>query len=222
MDFRVGLLVILLPCWGCGDGSVREAAPEATCEHRLQSVGAALRQYRQEHGVLPPSEFVDSGGYSHSWRILVLPYCLAGTSGEESMRGYGFDQPWNSPNNLSWARESCNGSLFHCRADGKSADDLRTSYLMLVRPDRDDGRYDILPEDAVVVVECAGCEVNWLEPKDIELEELFEAPSPFGIGRLNSNHSDVVKAIRVDGTVVDIPKNATKAEVRALLDGASH
>ena len=56
------------------------------------------------------------------------------------------------------------------------------TYLMLVRSDSNAA----LPDDAVIVVESLGCGVRVQEPKDIALDELLKAKSPFGVG--NSTH----------------------------------
>ena len=52
-----------------------------------------------------------------------------------------------------------------------------------------------LPDEAVLIVESEGCHTQYGEPKDLDLEDLFKGPSPFGIGKLNSLHPGVVKAL---------------------------
>ena len=49
----------------------------------------------------------------------------------------------------------------------------------------------------------------------------MRADSPFGVGRLNSRHAKVVKALRADGKVIDIPKDIAKADLRKLLLGGA-
>jgi hypothetical protein len=91
---------------------------------------------------------------------------------------------------------------------------------MLKRPGAGDGSIDALPSDAVIVVESAQCGVRWAEPRDLPWDELWKGDSPFGKGKLNSLHPDVVKALQADGKVIDIPKTIGKDELRGLLNGS--
>ncbi len=97
-----------------------------------------------------------------------------------------------------------------------------TTYLMLVRPADEDGKTQTLSPDAVLVVESANCGIGIAEPSDLRWETLWEGDSPFGKGKLNSMHPDVVKALRVDGEVIDIPKKIGKTELRKLLNGSGN
>ncbi|MHC4178217.1 MAG: hypothetical protein ACYSWU_11965 [Planctomycetota bacterium] len=76
-----------------------------------------------------------------------------------------------------------------------------------------------MPPDAVLIVECAKSGIKHAEPRDLHWETLWEGDSPFGKGKLNSFHPNVVKALRVDGKVIDISKNISKERLRELLMG---
>lgn len=219
----IALLLLLLGFSACLQSkSVREPPRERTCEGQLRRLGEALHRYRQEHGSVPPVVYVDPSGHKHSWRVVLLPYLegLWAEFGKEEFDKYRFHEAWNSRNNVAWGKESGYSMSFRCLAETAYADDPRTSYLMLVRPQPEGAKRTRLPDDAVIVVESAGCGIKWFEPRDISIEELLETDCPFGVGRLNSLHPNVVKALRADGTVIDIPKNATRDEVRALLEGS--
>jgi hypothetical protein len=95
---------------------------------------------------------------------------------------------------------------------------------MLVRPDsaaldKNSGDAAPLPDDAVLIVESVGCRIEYGEPRDLRIEALFEGDSAFGVGKLNSLHPRVVRALRVDGKVIDIPKNISREDLRKLLEG---
>jgi hypothetical protein len=138
---------------------------------------------------------------------------------------YRFDLPWDSQHNrdavLLFDTRRCRlRPLFTCRSESRRSDYPFTSYLMLVRPADENGTARPLAPDAVLVVESARCGIKHAEPEDISWESIWEGPTPFGIGKLNSMHPRVVKALRVDGKVIDIPKNIGKRELLKLLNGS--
>jgi hypothetical protein len=153
---------------------------------------------------------------------------------------YHLDEPWDSEKNLRWAEGNPGlyllWGMFFCpieveydqqiglypnvdRAIERGEDPFAAhyiTYLMLVRPDPT----TTLPDDAVIVVESLGCGIRVQEPRDICLDDLLKSDCPFGIGRLNSAHPEVVKALRADGKVIDIPKDINKGRLRKLLLGS--
>jgi hypothetical protein len=199
--------------------SVREAPPEVACEGRLDILGRAIKCYREKEGHLPRTT-VGPTGIKCSWRAKIVRYLL-----EDVPNGFDYrpDEPWDSPHNhpqlANWV-----GGLLTCPLEAKRADYQVVSYLMLERAGSKNATSDndpmmLLPEDAVLVVESAKCGIQYGEPKDIDMEDLFNGGSPFGPGRLNSLHPHVVKALRVDGKVIDISKDISREDLRKLLQG---
>ena len=98
------------------------------------------------------------------------------------------------------------------------------SYVMLVRPSpgitEGERGTNLLVHDAVLIVESSGCNIEYCEPRDLNWEKLWEGESPFGLGKLNSLHANVVRAVRVDGKVIDIPKEISNDKLRKLLNGS--
>jgi hypothetical protein len=207
---------------GCGSCVSREVPPDRSCHLNLEYIGKAIVDYRAMHGNLP--QVVKSpGGHEHSWRALLIPNLLARSELQKTI-DYRLDDPWNSPHN----RESLRNSTLSCRCTCPLESDIVghpfISYVMLVRPvskDPHTGRpvQAALPDDAVLIVESANCHIEYAEPKDIDWNALWEGESPFGPGKLNSLHPRIVKAVRVDGKVIDIPKNLGEDELRKLLSG---
>jgi hypothetical protein len=229
----------------------REVPPEQTCRQSLVFLGEVLLRYKAEHGSFPPSVFPDRSGNNASWRVVLSPSLismgyrhLSENEREEAangLKGYRFDEPWDSKRNALWAENNRGLDLlwneFFCPTETEydadigllpnAARDIQQgknpfaahyiSYLMLVRPDP----HAALPDDAVIVVETLGCGVRVQDPRDLALDELLKAKSPFGVGRLNSVHPRVVKALRADGKVIDIPKDISKENLRKLLEGTS-
>lgn len=208
---------------GCGRSPVAlEVPPERHCEIKLEWLGKAVADYRSEHGQLLQTQ-LGPGGFRHSWRVLVAPYMLAYTNHPHTF-GYRFKEPWDSPHNREIFHKSWLAGSLTCPAEERSINYPFVSYVMLVRFDSTESdkgtRQAIpLPDNAVFIVESVGCGIKYGEPKDVDLEDLFEGDSPFGAGKLNSFHPRVVKALRVDGKVISIPKDITKADLRRLLEG---
>jgi len=205
---------------GCTDSNGREVAPATVCVRNLERVGRAVAHYCADKKMLPATT-VSVGGELLSWRVLVAPYLM-----EEPFRSrfdYHTNEPWDSP----WNRTLCAGwavMLYTCPLEAENVDYPFVSYQLLVRsPSGNDGVKDriVLPQDAIIIVESTGCGVEFGEPKDIGFESLFQGDSPFGVGKLNSLHPHSVRALRVDGKVVEIPKTISSQALRKLLNGSS-
>lgn len=219
---RLFVIVIASVASGCPASSSRpEMPPEAFCEHRLATLQAAMARYRAESGRLPDN-VTSAAGFEHSWRAVLAPYLV---EGERFPLDYRFDEPWDSSQNRRALRSRVS-FRYTCPVEGPQFDYPFVSYVMLVRGgprDADERRRfaTALPDDAVLLVESAGCQIECGEPRDIDIESLFNSDSAFGVGKLNSPHPGVVKALRVDGTVIDIRKDISKEDLRMLLSGST-
>lgn len=215
----VGLVVVCLSL-SCSVSGVPEVSPARACDHRLARIGRAIAKYRTENGPLPQS-VVGPTGLEHSWRVLVAPYVRAELDGETDL-AYRFDEPWDSLHNRQELlnRVPCQ---YTCPSESTDLGYQLTSYLMLVHNQSGssrDGALVSLPGDAVLVVESARCGIAYAEPRDIDLDSLLGGDSAFGVGRLNSLHPSVVKALRVDGQVIEIPKDTPSEKLRVMLQGS--
>ncbi len=222
---KLGLCLAALSFSSCPNwsGSVAPLSDEEACKRVvLRRLAEGMLRYKEEHGKLPPAVYVDPSGNEHSWQILVLPYLLPEDE-RKLIKTYRFDEPWNSPHNAK-ITQYYDLTRLHCPAESSRGVYPFTSYLMLVRSEQpranDDGtNASAIAEDAVVLVESAHCGVRRYEPKGLDIKTLWQADSPFGKGRLNSDHPNVVMAVRANGEVVSIPKDISKEELKTLLGG---
>jgi hypothetical protein len=221
--FAVGGAVSCLWCFLCLSGCehpVRDLSPEESCQRHLEYLGKGMAGYRNAHGDLP-QVLEGPNGDKHSWRILVASY----VSPDKPFVDYRLDRPWDSVHNRRQLAPLLYIFFSRCRLDPSPAGyPFFTSYLMLVRPpvrDSETGEMKAPPlaTDAVLVVESVDCGVAFAEPRDLPWEDLWKGDSPFGKGKLNSRHRNVVMALRVDGKVIEIPKNITKEDLKKLLAG---
>jgi len=216
------LLGLMVTLNGCGGRPGRQVPPDRQCEHHLEWLGKAMSDYRTERGALPPAH-IKVAGHRHSWRCLVAPYMAEYLDNPASI-AYSFEIAWDSEYNRKAFQWSALETTLTCPVESNQVDYPYVSYVMLVRPgfDQSDEEFRApmdVPDDAVLIVESTGCEIEYCEPRDIDFESLFEGDSPFGVGKLNSRHPFVVKALRVDGKVIDIPKSISKEKLRKLLMG---
>ena len=218
----VGILSSMSFTCSCAQKRASEVSPARFCEMKLESLSRAIKQYRAANGNLPPTT-TSAEGIKHSWRVLVAPFLIAQLDNPGEF-DYRFQESWNSPHNRRVFQKSLLTSHLTCPTESQSLSYPYTSYVMLLRNDSDhlDDNKSVhasLPQDAVLIIESTDCRIEYGEPRDIDLASLFENDSPFGVGKLNSHHPSVVRAIRVDGKVIDIPKQIDKASLRQLLAG---
>ena len=215
---------ILAAAPGCGaTSSVRNSPPDVQCQSNLERIGRAIAAYRSQHRDFP-QVVSGPGKLQHSWRVAIAPHLFAPPNYPIKLK-YRFDEPWDSQHNRECVLDESGLSIrYTCPFESTFLDYPFVTYVMLVRPTPEgpkDGSVvrSSLPPDAVLIVESANCGITCGQPKDLDWNTLWEGASPFGKGKLSSLHPHVVKAIRVDGKVIDIPKTIGKAELRKLLNG---
>lgn len=172
-----------------------------------------------------------------SWRIRCLPFLFASVMYEE----YRFDQPWNSPLNITLDTRP----LFSKKvaADGSSGEppmevhgspytyscryDLQghgTSYLMLVGEDafgkpngwrREDEITDGL-DSTLAFAETARKDIHWLSPTDFDITTMSFAVND-GPGSISSAHPCGPAVLFCDGNVFRLNPAIPKEALRALV-----
>ncbi len=214
----IGILIaLLLPAVQ----AAREAARRAMCISNLKQIGLAMHNYHDTYKCFPPAYIPDENGRPmHSWRVLLLPFM------EQEMlyQQYDFDEPWDGPNNSRLA--GMMPTIYRCPSEHSMVDDSDTSYAMVVGPGTISdgptatqiGRIAEGTANTIMVVEVAGAGINWLEPRDLDADEIGpEIEDPFGaVGGMSSDHPSVVNALFCDGTVHSIDKFIDEALLKAL------
>lgn len=154
--------------------AAREAARLMHCAKCVKQINLAIFNYAQSYKCLPPAFIADKNGKPmHSWRVLILPF----TERQDLYSQYRFDEPWNSPHNSTLADKI--PFVYRCPTD-TTAKPSETSYAMIVGPHAisDGPTARKLSEikdgcsNTIMVAECAGAGINWLEPRDLNTEEM--------------------------------------------------
>ena len=186
------------------------------CRANLEQIATAVSLYEADHGCFPPPYTTDAeGNRLHSWRTLLLPYL-----GEEELHeSLDLSEPWDSEANGLW--QGTPVDVYQCPADSSgSATD--TSYVMLVggegvsmgtEPVKAVEVTDGVSE-TILVVEVTGSGIHWMEPEDLEWEEVDFTIN--GAKSISSEHEGGAHVMMCDGLVEFLKDDMAADEVRAL------
>ena len=203
--------------------AAREAARDITCRCHLSQIALALHNYHQIYKCFPPAYVADAEGRPmHSWRVLLLPFF----DSYDIYKKYRFDEPWDSPNNLTIAKEA--GRSFRCPSQ-PDVDYPITNYVMIVGPHTiSDGPHSRKLEEitdgtsnTIMVVEVADSGIRWNEPRDLRFDEIdfrINGEKRPGIG---SHHPGKVNVAMCDGSKISLADSTPPEVVKALttIDG---
>lgn len=174
----LGLLFLLGSCMIHGH---REASRLMACRNNARAIGLALLQYHQQYGMFPPQYVADAEGRPmHSWRVLILPY-LQESDTLAVYEKYRFDEPWNGPHNRELATQV--RWSFRCPSTdaAEPAFPQATHYVAVAGPGTawpgpSGTRRDDIADgcgNTILLVEIAGSDIHWMEPRDATLEEVL-------------------------------------------------
>jgi hypothetical protein len=197
----------------------RGPSPGSRCVNNLHELALALVSYRKAHGSFPPPYLTDSNGKPmHSWRVLVLPDLERADLG----RAYRLDEPWDGPNNRQL---SIPLSVFRCPSSEKDPKSTETNYVMVTGPGT---AAEALAKGSpkpgasvnrIVLVEVADSGIDWMEPKDLTLEEALagiNCPNVRGISARHGRGRGANVAFST-GTVRRLPATLPRESLEAFL-----
>ncbi|MCE9556851.1 MAG: DUF1559 domain-containing protein [Planctomycetes bacterium] len=222
------MIVVLLACGGLATPIVslilmmlnmsREHQRQYVCRSHIRNIATAMLAYEQEYGVLPPQSVPGPNGKPwHSWRVLLLPYLQE----KQLYERYRFDEPWDGPHNKLLHDHAF--SVYHCPTD--DSDLSRTSYFvvsgpgMMFEPGKRLKSADAIDgaSSTVLVVEAAGQDVHWLDPRDLDGVKLANQINAPGQPPISSAHPKVAHVALVDESERAVAEGADPAAIRAML-----
>ena len=143
---------------------------------------------------------------------------------------YSFDEPWNSPGNLSLARGN-EGYFYRCpddRSQGATTNYLAVRGAVTAWPTPAFTRLQDFsyPSRSILVVESANTGIQWMEPRDLDFDQLqltIHAASWMGLSSrtfnpgqaISSCHPEGANVLFADGSVEFL---ATETSAEALKD----
>ncbi len=213
VGFFVAMPIMAVP-------SAREAARRAQCSNNLTQIGLAMHSYHAAHCCFPPAYVADEKGRpKHSWRVLLLPF-LDGEA-QALHEQYDFEQPWDSPENRALASRM--PRLYRCPSD-EMAPASDTSYVMIVGPETiSDGtgatRMEEITDgtaDTILLVEAAGSGINWLDPRDLDADQISYLVDDPVDGGIASEHPEGANVLFCDGSVMFLEAMVDPEDVKSL------
>lgn len=197
----------------------REDRYLAQTSANLAGICTAMFEYHDKYGHLPPAYILGADGKpAHSWRVLLLEFI----DQKALLNQYNFKEPWNGPNNRKLADKMPRQYRVAGHADKRNK--LLTSYVVLVGKksafpgdktvklaDITDGR-----EITILVAEAEGFDINWMEPRDWDIDTF-----PIALGDVKtpgfSSHNRAGPSIALaDGNRVVLGLRAPVAQLRAM------
>jgi hypothetical protein len=210
----IGTLIgLLLPAINSGPRNGRRFQ----CMNNQRQIAIALFAYEAEKGHFPPAYIPDKNGKPmHSWRVLMLPYL----GRKDLYEQYDFTEPWNGPHNQLLADKM--PSIYRCPSNHDSPN--CTGYAFLVGPHAfspgPKGRTDNSFTDGLAItlmfVEAADAKINWLEPRDLNVEEMSFQINKDG-KEISSHHPGIAVVSFCDGHQSFLPENIKPETLKALI-----
>jgi hypothetical protein len=192
-----------------------EAARRIQCTNRLKQIGLALHGYSCKYGCFPPAYTVDKQGHRmHSWRVLILKFLEP-----DLYAKYDFTRPWNSPENLAFAKSMTSDGPYCCPTQ-EPKEPSWTSYVMPIGPraisDGPHGRECKKITDGlsntVSVLEMSPSGILWTSPYDVDVAEMNFRPGDTDHPGLRG-HAGGANVLMAEGAV----RFLTDAEAEKLL-----
>ncbi len=154
----------------------------------------------------------------HSWRVLLLPFIDAGALYDR----YDFSEPWDGPNNRQLVSQMPNSYVLPGEVPGNSG---VTNYLAIVGPETvwpgsvGKNFHDIADaSNTIMIVENRGSTICWMEPRDLELDNMSFELSTDPPNGLSSKFKRVGVAM-ADGSLRGLTRELDPSVVRGLLTG---
>jgi Protein of unknown function (DUF1559) len=176
----------------------------------------AVVNYGDANGHYPAAFFADANGRPiHSWRIAILPYI-----GQEALHSqYGFNEPWDGPNNSRLRSNMPKVFALH----GEYRPGLTTTNYLVVA-----GSETVFPgtvglpqknvkdpsSSTILIVENRGASVCWMEPRDLHMDLMS-----YSIGSANgiSSTFDDPAVAMLDTSLHRLKKSISPVTLRALI-----
>ncbi len=226
------LLVLVVGLFGCGGilialllpavQAAREAARRAQCANNLRQIGLALHNYHDTYGTFPPAYMADEDGKPmHSWRVLILPFLES----QQTHSMYNFNEPWNSPSNSQLV--GMMPAAYRCPSD--PATTTTTGYVAIsgngtVFNNGQGSKFMDITDgtsNTVMVAEIAGGNINWMEPRDLDIGAMNMAINSAKDGSaISSFHPGGAQVLFADGSVRFLSENVDRNTLNLIMQRA--
>ena len=201
-------------------GRPRINSRHVACSNNLYQIGQALIIYDARHGHLPhPFAAAADGKPLFSWRGTLLNEIgradLVASLRSAELRSA---EPWNGPLNLSLSKAWL--SIYQCPSD-MQAQNPTTNYLAVIGPrtawptttanaPAQDVSLDYIARhkglnNTILLIEICNSNINWLEPRDITMDQLKNGLAGLIPPGGSSPHPEGFNVLFADGHVETLP-----------------
>lgn len=198
---------------------------KTACMGNLIQIANALNAYAATHGTYPPSVVYDQAGKPmHSWRVLILKEL-----GEAALHNqYNFDEPWDSPNNITLLGYRCPPVFISPAIAGGTRGVSETNYFLITGPGTIFPTTGPLGPQQIVdplgstllVVESNTRTVEWTKPLDIDIAKLNPRIGASGPDTIGGTHAGGATAVFADGTPAWLPNDLSSNLLDAMISPA--
>ena len=193
------------------------------CGANLKHIALALHNYHDAHRSFPPAYIADAeGNRLHSWRVLILPFLEQ----QELYDAYRFDEPWNGPNNRKLAARM--PAIYACPADTDSPTHTTNYYAVVssvtVWPEHLALRFRDIRDgtsSTMQLVESRDANVNWMDPRDLNLGQALEGINPKSSPSISSHHGEVANCAFCDAAVYELSQDLNEDVLVRMLTSNS-
>ncbi len=208
-----GATVFLVLVYFANDYLAKPARHAAMCKAHLSQLSLALRSYHDRHRRFPPAWTLGSDGTPwHSWRVWILPEL-----GEQKLYdAYRFDEPWNGPHNSQLGSQMPAAFGFPSESNAKF---LGVTGQYTAWPGSSSSRireFQNGTANTIMLVESADSDINWLEPRDIPLEQATKWRKAETGPRLSGRY-DRATIVLADGVIRSLSESIAERTLRRLL-----
>ena len=190
------------------------------CRNNLKQIGVAFQNYHDAFKHFPPAITYDADGTPlYSWRLLLVPF-LEST---DIYLKYNRKESWDGPSN-----SKLSSRMLDCfRCPTSTGGRYETNYVVVI------GDQTAMPgsrairireiidgtSQTIMVVEVANSGINWLEPRDMSLEEALKGVNPKDSDGLciSSNHPGRAGVGYCDAHVEFLENSTTPEQLKKLL-----
>ena len=192
----------------------------SVCSANMRNIGWALHAYHDTYGSFPPAYVADENGKPmHSWRVMLLPFM----EGNQIYNKYRFDEPWDGPNNKKL--HSIANPALRCPSEGNPTN---TDYVVVVGPNTlfpgaEARSLDDIKDvgdsisDVIMVVEIADSDIHWMEPRDLEWDQMSQGIGTMKGRSISSHHLAGANVTFADGHIKFLSDGIDPQELDAML-----
>ncbi len=210
------------------DTGTRTPSRRTICVNNMRGLGQALLLYANSHqGNLPPAFIAGKNGKPiNSWHVMLLREL----DQPDLAAAYDLTETWDSPNHIKLQMTGYLPYICVCPSVSELPTGV-TNYLAVTGPgtlfpgEKQANLNDVKDglENTILLVEVADSNINWMEPRDLTIDEALQGINATIDGKhakgmsISSYHPGGANVMLADGNLRFLPDGTSPALLKALL-----